>query len=27
MLVPTSFDWLRDLTRGSGRALPTTNPA
>ena len=27
MLVRASFDWLRDLTRGSGRALPTTNPA
>jgi 4-alpha-glucanotransferase len=27
MLTPASFDWLRDLTRGSGRVLPTTNPA
>ena len=27
MLARASFDWLRDLTRGSGRALPTTNPA
>jgi 4-alpha-glucanotransferase len=28
MLTPaSSFDWLRDLTRGSGRASPTTNPA
>ena len=26
MLMPASFDWLRDLTRGSGRALPTTDP-
>jgi 4-alpha-glucanotransferase len=27
MLAPASFDWLRDLTRGSDRAPPTTNPA
>jgi 4-alpha-glucanotransferase len=27
MLTPASFDWLRGLTRGSGRVLPTTNPA
>jgi 4-alpha-glucanotransferase len=27
MLARACFDWLRDLTRGSGRALPTTNPA
>ena len=27
MLTPASFDWLRDLTRCSGRALPTPNPA
>jgi 4-alpha-glucanotransferase len=26
MLAPTSFDWLRDLTRGSDRAPPRTNP-
>jgi 4-alpha-glucanotransferase len=27
MLAPTAFDWLRDLTRSSGRASPTPNPA
>jgi 4-alpha-glucanotransferase len=27
MFTPASFDWLRDLMRGSGRALPTPNPA
>jgi hypothetical protein len=27
MLAPASFDWLRDLTRETGRALPITNPA
>jgi 4-alpha-glucanotransferase len=27
MFARASFDWLRDLKRGSGRALPTTNPA
>ena len=27
MLARASFDWLRDITRGSGRALPTTNAA
>jgi 4-alpha-glucanotransferase len=27
MLIPASFGWLSDLTRASGRALSTTNPA
>jgi 4-alpha-glucanotransferase len=26
MLASASFDWLRDLTRSSGRAVPTANP-
>jgi 4-alpha-glucanotransferase len=26
MLTSASFDGLRELTRNSGRALPTTNP-